>query len=131
MIIGLCWIIGSYAACILMVHLMRRIPLWQPKGKAPVHYLLLTRNNQTQIEWYLRYLVFIAWWEGRPLKVTLADDGSTDDTLAIAGRLRESLSITVLDDASSPEELFRRYMNECTVVMNLRNRNDLVEVPLF
>jgi hypothetical protein len=131
MIVGLCWIIGCYAACIMMVHLMRSTPILQLRGKTPVHYLLLTKNNQTQIEWYLRYLVFIAWWEGRPLKVTLADDGSTDDTLAIASRLQGSLSITVLDDAASPDELFRRYMNECTVVMNLRNRHDLVEVPLF
>jgi hypothetical protein len=131
MIVGLCWIVGSYALCIGMVHLIRRLNQARRKNQVPIHYLLLTRNNQTQIEWYLRYLAFIAWWQGRSFKVTLLDDGSTDDTLAIAGCMYDALTITVQNEADNREQFTIPNMDECTVVMNLRDRSDLVHVPVF
>ncbi|NHN33859.1 hypothetical protein [Paenibacillus agricola] len=86
MMIGLLWIIGSYAASILLVHwCCRRV---RHEGRKAVRVWLITNNNQLQMEWFIRYLHFSSWLKGKDIQMTIADQGSTDDTLAIVERLR-------------------------------------------
>jgi hypothetical protein len=83
--IGLGWIIGCYAASIIIVHTLywlRRFHLGEP-----VRILLVTRNNGLHIESVIRSLFFVSGLNGRSVEATILDDQSTDDTKQIIERL--------------------------------------------
>ncbi|GIP35590.1 glycosyltransferase family A protein [Paenibacillus sp. J2TS4] len=83
--IGLLFIGGVYGTMILAVHWLCRMQ--QKKGSAKmVRFIFTTKNNANQLEWYLYSLLFTSWVRGRPIKIAIFDDGSTDETLAIAHR---------------------------------------------
>lgn len=86
MLWGLLWIIGVYGASVAVLH---AIYAWcRRKGSEPqvTYFALVTQNNQTQIEWYLRSLVFFSWLRGRQIAIMVFDDGSTDETIDIVRR---------------------------------------------
>lgn len=130
MMVGLCWILGCYGLAIVLVHALGRLNWLRSGNAAPAQVVLLTRNNQTQIEWYLRYISLVSWWKGRPVRVMLTDSGSTDETLAIAEKLSCKLPIRVdtRDDASRPSV---KDTGERAIVVSLLDRTELVEIPLF
>jgi hypothetical protein len=86
MMVGLLWIFGSYAVSISLIHWCYRRE--RQVGRKAVRIWLITYNNQMQVEWFIRSLHFFSWLKGRHIQMTLADEGSTDETLAIAERLR-------------------------------------------
>ncbi|WNS42656.1 hypothetical protein [Paenibacillus sp. MMS20-IR301] len=89
MITQLIWIMSIYATAAALVQLLHH------RGKTREHvrpgkrlqYILITRNHEAVVEWYIRILAFHASWAGSPLQVTVADDSSADGTLNIASRL--------------------------------------------
>ncbi|WP_340026154.1 glycosyltransferase family A protein [Paenibacillus sp. FSL K6-1096] len=89
MIAQLIWIMCIYASAAALVHLLHH----QGKTRAAartgkrLHYILITRNHEAVVEWYLRVLAIYAFCTGRPLQVTVVDDGSEDGTLAVASRM--------------------------------------------
>lgn len=131
MIVGLCWIIGSYGLCVLIVHLLYAMNPIQAGNMTPVHYMVLTKNNQVNIEWYLRYLWFFSWLKGKHIKVTVIDNGSSDETLEIIDHFSGPLNIVVIQQSESPDWDISDQLDRYTVVLNLRNKPELVEVPLF
>ncbi len=98
MIEGFLLIVGCYGICVALVHLFhqryqqnhspsQRYPRpSEPKPDVP-HYVLITHNNQMQVEWYLRSLLIYSKMRGQSLKITIIDEGSQDDTLAIVWRM--------------------------------------------
>jgi len=85
-LLGILWIIGSYAASIVLVHWCYQRD--RQEDRKAVRIWLITNNNQMQVEWFVRSLYFVSWLKGRDIQMTLVDEGSTDETLAIAERLR-------------------------------------------
>ncbi|NOU79258.1 hypothetical protein GC101_10235 [Paenibacillus sp. LMG 31459] len=89
MIAQLIWIVSIYASAAALVHILHRREESR-EARRPgkrLHYILITRNHEAVVEWYIRMLAVYAFWMGRPLYVTLMDDGSLDGTLAVASRL--------------------------------------------
>jgi hypothetical protein len=86
MIVGLLWIIGCYAVSILLVHWCYRRD--RQKVRKIDRIWVITNNNQMQVEGFVRYFHFSSWLQGKDIRMTLVDEGSTDETLAIAERLR-------------------------------------------
>jgi hypothetical protein len=129
--IGLLWIVGCYGVSIVLLHLIYGIR-YRKRNEAS-RVLLITRNNQLQIEWYIRSLFFFSRIKGRDIAATILDDGSTDDTMKIIERLsqRHTLDVEVYPQGRSLEELLEEHENEDLLVVNLSNRDDLVEIPLF
>ncbi|MBP1157812.1 MULTISPECIES: hypothetical protein [unclassified Paenibacillus] len=123
MMLGLVWIMGCYAAGIVLVHLLYW--RWKRRGTEPAaHYVLRTYNNQLQMEWYLRSLYFFSWTKGKTITVTIADEGSTDDTLAIVDRLRLEHHLNIWTTADMDwDEWVLKHQNEQVIVIQL-NQNE-------
>ncbi|QQZ62222.1 glycosyltransferase family 2 protein [Paenibacillus sonchi] len=85
MVAQLIWIAAIYAIAVLLVHILHKGERGQ-SGKR-LHYILITRNHEYVVEWYIRALTFHALLSGKRLRVTLMDDGSSDATMDVALRL--------------------------------------------
>lgn len=125
MILGLVWVMGCYAAGIALVHLLHWH--WNRRGtERAAHYILRTYNHQLQIEWYLRSLHFFSRLKGRPITVTVIDEGSTDDTLAIAERLRLEHHLIIWSTAEMDrDEWGLKHQDEEAIVIRLNHSEDL------
>ncbi|MFH5187576.1 glycosyltransferase family A protein [Paenibacillus sp. TAB 01] len=126
MLLGLLWILGIYAASIALVHWYYRDQ--RRKLRAVTQVLLITHNNQAQIEWYIRSLYFFSRLKGRDIHVTLADEGSSDDTLAIAGRFRQELHLDIchFDSVNAFDAWIAEHEDEQVIVVRLSQQDGLV-----
>ena len=108
---------------------------WSSRRKRDLstHYVLMTRNNQMHMEWYLRSLYFFSWMKGRNISVTIVDEGSTDDTLDIARRVgrEKEVSIQVEFGPEAMETFMAEHLDEEVVVVNLSGVEDLRKAPLL
>jgi hypothetical protein len=129
--IGLLWIAGCYGLSIAILHLCFRKPQ-ELRGKA-VKVLLVTKNNQTQIEWYIRSLFFVSRLRGRELSATVLDEGSTDETVKIIERLSHSdgMNLEWCGPDQTLEDLLAAYESEPVILVNLGGKEDLSKISLF
>lgn len=94
------WILVGYGLAALLVHILhRRFLRRASKGASEMHYILITRNHENQMEWYVRALSWYARLRGESIRVTVLDQASQDDTLAILGRLYQAsgIKLNVID----------------------------------
>lgn len=84
MLVPLLWIIGSYAACIALVHLVH---LFHKTDASRETWVMITRNHQHIVEWMLRILLFLSWLKGKAINLIVIDHHSSDDTLKIIERM--------------------------------------------
>ncbi|MDF2939317.1 MAG: hypothetical protein K0Q90_4690 [Paenibacillaceae bacterium] len=87
MIWGLIAIIGAYGLAAAILHAVYAVKHPQRSGEACTTFLLITCNNELQVEWYLRSLLFVSRLRGRKIQIAVSDEGSEDETLAIVRRL--------------------------------------------
>jgi hypothetical protein len=120
--IGLLWIFGCYGLSIAILHLCFSTRL----NNAPkaTRVLVITRNNQTQIEWYIRSMLFFSRLRGRHLIVMILDEGSTDETMQIIERLSRMMNLAISNSGESLEELLSIYENEPLILVNLSNKQE-------
>lgn len=131
MIIGFLWIVGCYASCIAIAHWLYRRASQQGKLQ-PVHYVLITCNHQNQIEWVIRSLLFFSQFKGRPIFISVIDEGSSDDTLAIIARLGREQTLNIRLHASAEQGLgMEEGKGEQTVVVRLNQQDSLVTAYKF
>lgn len=93
------WVLLGYGLAAALVHVFHGLHLRKGPRENPVlHYILVTSNHGQQMEWYLRALSWYARLRGMPLKVTVLDAGSEDDTVAIAWRFHAQgeMELTVI-----------------------------------
>ncbi|SDO61862.1 hypothetical protein SAMN04487897_11818 [Paenibacillus sp. yr247] len=130
MLIGLLWILGCYGISIALLHLLLGTRKGGSKKSAKV--LLVTKNNQNQIEWYIRSLFFFSRIKGNEVTATIFDEGSSDDTKKIIERLshNHSLELRCQTDYDAVDQYLRQHDSESVVVVHLSNRDDLVKIPV-
>ncbi|RCX19089.1 hypothetical protein DFP94_105105 [Fontibacillus phaseoli] len=88
------WILLGYGLAAVLVHFLHGVLLrTKPKDGKKLHYILVTHNHENQMEWYLRALSWYARLRGESVRVTVLDEASQDDTLAIIQRLRDEAGI--------------------------------------
>lgn len=92
MLWGMLWIFGVYGAAIAILHLVYAAHKRRHQVKSVTTFALITHNNETQLEWYLRSLIFISWLRGRRIAIALFDEGSTDTTVEIARKIANEQS---------------------------------------
>lgn len=85
----LLWIISAYALSMLAVHLVHAWNQRRAKGPVCKRVVLITHNQQHQVEWVLRSLLFCNWLKGRHIELIVIDTGSSDLTMRIVSRLAE------------------------------------------
>src|SRR5260370_785384 len=93
MVIGLLWIFGIYGFCTACIHVLHWYGRVVNTGRdveyskrKTIYVVLVTLNNQLQIEWYVRSYLMVSLLRGRLIDLTVFDAGSTDDTLPIVER---------------------------------------------
>jgi hypothetical protein len=128
--IGLLWIVGCYGLSIALVHFY--FGKQKLRGKA-VKVLLITKNNQMQIEWYIRSLFFVSRLRGRELSATILDEGSTDETLKIIERLSHThhMDLEWCGPDRTLDDLLVAYESDPVILMNLGGKEELSKIPLF
>lgn len=141
----LMWILVVYASAVVIVHLLHirektqqslRIGKW-------LHYILIIRNHESVIEWYIRMLTLHTFLTGKRLRVTCMDDGSTDATLFVVSKLIQSgCSVDVKDleqyenrnlspDGDSELQQDGRIFAEKEIVIDLRAAELLIPLPFL
>jgi hypothetical protein len=127
--IGLLWILGCYGISIAVLHLL----FGTRKGgsKKPAKVLLVTKNNQNQIEWYIRSLFFFSRVKGYEVTATIFDEGSSDDTRKIIERLSHTylLDLRYQTDYEAVDQFLRQH-GDPVVIVHLSNRQDLMKIPV-
>lgn len=129
MVSGLLWIAGCYGLALLFVHLWHR--RFSGNRTSEPHFVLVTKNNQQHIEWVVRSLVWAARLRGKSIRISVLDDGSSDETAAIVARLSrrfEGLRWAAYDGAEaavSEAAKSRKYW------FDLRQSRQIWRVPAF
>ena len=77
-------VVGCYGAAVAVVHLARLLRAKSPRRDR--HYILLTRNDESRLESCIRSLLLFSRQSGTSVRITVFDQGSTDDTAPIAMR---------------------------------------------
>ncbi|MFX3631587.1 MAG: hypothetical protein ACE3L7_02605 [Candidatus Pristimantibacillus sp.] len=78
-------VVGCYALVAALVHLAH----WISVGKKRVrkHYVLVAHDQHMNMEWFLRSFFAFSRRMGTDVKLTVVDEGSTDQTTDIVERL--------------------------------------------
>jgi len=113
--IALLSIVGCYGLCVVLLHWGRSVA--RLHSVPPTRVVLITSNNQKQIEWVVRSLFFMSWLKGRQINATIVDKNSTDDTLKIIERLAHChpLEIRQCPPTTPLEEVIRVYPQDVQV----------------
>lgn len=126
MMIGLLYILGIYAAGLAIIHWLHG--RWtKEEGARRPHYILMTRDNQLQIEWYIRSLFFFSRVKGRHIIVTIVDEGSTDDTLEIAVRLAKEYALNVVSETQWSADALETLLGEENAIVVRLSHNEGLE----
>lgn len=132
MVAQLIWIAAVYVSAAVIIHMLhnreqrrqsQRVVKW-------VHYILIARNQESVVEWYIRALTFHAFLTGKRLRVTFMDDDSGDRTLGIVSRMvRSGCSIdltTSLYNFQAEEDLQNQ-----GIVVDLRLSGQPIPLPFM
>jgi hypothetical protein len=133
MVTGLLWMMVGYGMAIGGVHWMHHKhlhPAYQAKRRTI--YILVTRDNQLQIEWYIRSLSFFALLKGTAISVYVRDEGSTDDTLKIVERMTalSHIELEAFPTDMTIDEFFIRHEHDPIVMVRLSSGQGRVRLPL-
>lgn len=92
MVAQLIWIVAVYAVAVFLVHVLhnREKTRQSPRTGKWIHYVLITRNHESVIEWYIRALTIHAFLTGKRLRVTCMDDHSSDSTMLLISKISHS-----------------------------------------
>jgi len=132
MLLTLCLIIACYAVAVAVVHVARH---WYRKrgldtARRELEYVLVTKQNQLQIEWVIRALMMYAGLRGARLRLTIIDDQSTDLTIPIVTRLTMHRSSDVLImDASEWDSNAVMYPMRKPIRIRLNEAEDWAKIP--
>lgn len=133
MVAQLIWIAAIYVFAVVLVHMLskrEKSRQGSQSGKR-LHYILITRNHEFVVEWYIRALTFHSLLSGKMLQVTLMDDGSSDATLDVAVRLAQNGSALEFVPAM-PICSFESDLNlQSGIIVDLRGTGQLVPLPFL
>ncbi|WNR44685.1 hypothetical protein [Paenibacillus roseipurpureus] len=128
--IGMLCIFGCYGASIIIMHLL----LGARKGsKKPTTIVLVTKNNQSQIEWVIRSLFFFSKVKGSQVTATVFDEGSSDDTQEIVERLSQTYAVElrVQFEYDAIDRFLSQHEDDPVVIVHLSNREEAVKIPVL
>ncbi|MEG6590025.1 hypothetical protein [Paenibacillus barengoltzii] len=129
------WILFSYGLAAALVHVLHGIVQQGKRKNRRVHYILVTSNHENQMEWYLRALSWYARLRGLELRVTVLDESSQDDTLAILRKIQKQggMELTVIDLAVVQQEDVEAYAatvaEDAPICIDLRVPREADKIP--
>jgi predicted ATPase len=124
MVWGFLVIAGSYGLAVMLIHALFRRQQAKAKNRL-MRCVLITKNNEGQIEWYLRSFLFFSRMGGRQMVIYVFDNESTDETRGILeafARSREN--ILIKRSLGELDAFLEEYENEALFLLQL-NRSGL------
>ncbi|MFF2912242.1 glycosyltransferase family A protein [Paenibacillus sp. NPDC057934] len=132
MVAQLIWIAAVYSSAVALVHVLHireKSRQARESGKW-IQYILITRNHESVVEWYIRALTFHAFLTGKPLRVLVMDDNSSDTTMGIVSRMARSGCS--LDMATAVPALGQEEMSKSQgIILDLRLSGQTVRWPMM
>lgn len=95
------WLLAAYGCSSLLVMLADKWAERMSSSNEPPyeHYRLLVRDSEQVLERFIRRLLFRSYWSGKPIRISLIDSGSSDETKRISRMYgRYPYSFYLLDD---------------------------------
>lgn len=95
------WLLAAYGCSSLLVMLADKWADRMSSSNEPphMHYRLLVRNSEQVLEHVIRRLLFRSYWSGKPIRISLIDSGSTDETKRISKTYkRYPYALQLIDD---------------------------------
>ena len=132
MVAQLIWITAVYVSAAVIIHMLhnREQKRQSPRVVEWIHYILITRNHESVVEWYIRALTFHAFLSGKRLRVTFMDEDSRDGTRGIVSRmLHNGCSIDLINSAYSFQT--HEDIQNQGIVVDLRLSGQPVPLPLM
>ncbi|WP_052339845.1 hypothetical protein [Gorillibacterium massiliense] len=131
MVVGFLIIVGIYGACAALIHLFHARQAG--KENAPQYRLvLITHNNQAQIEWYVYAYLFVSWLRGRQTVIDIFDDGSDDETWTILERIAERNSDVRLHMGTLElNDFLEKHQEDHLLVLHLEKLDISPKMPLY
>ncbi|MNJ66919.1 hypothetical protein D3C77_630410 [compost metagenome] len=131
------WILFSYGVAAVLVHLSHgRYLRYQPNTRKRVHYILVACNHENQMEWYLRALLWYSCLRAQSLRVTVLDEDSKDDTLAIIERMKHAnamnltvIRLTKIQDENEVIQYSAPDDDELSTYIDLRIPQEAAKIP--
>ncbi|MDH6350891.1 MULTISPECIES: glycosyltransferase [Brevibacillus] len=114
------WLLAAFGFSSLLVMIADR---WASRMDSVTelsheHYRLLVHNSEQVLERAVRSLLFRSEWSGKPVRITLIDEGSTDDTSRMLSILTREPYCCGVPVADSQAELVG------AIVVDLRNKQE-------
>lgn len=132
MVAQLIWIAVVYVSAAVMIHMLhsRQKVRKTPQSGKWIHYIFITRNHESVVEWYIRALTFQALLTGKRLRVTFMDDGSSDGTLGIVSKMAASGCSIDLATSMYSLQMSEELQHE-GIVVDLRLSGQSVSLPFM
>lgn len=138
MVAQLIWILVVYASAVVFVHLLHNQEETRQSARSGkwIHYILITRNHESVVEWYIRAFTLHSFLTGKRLRVTCMDDHSSDGTLLLVSKMKlsgSSLEVEALEHSAvrSHERGYGNPRVEQEIVIDLRLFEGLFPLPFI
>ena len=133
MVAQLIWIAAVYVSAAVIIHILhnRQKVRQTPQSVKWIHYIFITRNHASVVEWYIRTLTFQAFLTGKRFRVTFMDDGSSDGTLGIVSRLADSGCSIDLATSMYTFQVSEEELQQQGIVVDLRLSGQSVSLPFM
>lgn len=130
MVAGILIIIGIYGIGAALIHLFHARQTGKREAP-PYRLVLITCNNQTQIEWYVHAYLFVSWLRGRQTVIEIFDEDSSDDTWMILIRLADRISDVRLHAGTAELQAYlERHREDPLLVLDLKKLDISPKMPL-
>ena len=131
MMTGILWIAGVYGSCIVLLHIVHALYRRKSSGRS-AYVVCITHNNELQIEWYIRSILFVSWLRGKPLKLVVFDDESEDDTVRIVEKAAASgEQVTLYRSVDGLDAFLEDHQRDDVTVIQLAGIDRHQNIPLL
>jgi hypothetical protein len=112
------WLLAAYGCSSLLVMLADRWANRMSSGaeRSYEHYWLLVQDSEQVVERAVRRLMNRSYWSGKPIRISLIDDGSVDDTAKIAAVYERYPYCWLMDGEGAAQQ--------AAIVIDLRNQKE-------
>lgn len=115
------WLLAAFGCCSLLVMIAEQ---WTSRMNSMTelpqeHYRLLVHNSEQVLERAVRKLLLRSYWSGKPVRITLIEEGSTDDSSRMVTILAREPYCCGLGVADDPVELATG-----AIVIDLRQKRE-------
>jgi hypothetical protein len=133
MVAQLIWIAVVYVSAAVIIHILhnRQKVRKTPQSVKWIHYIFITRNHASVVEWYIRALTFQAFLTGKRFRVTFMDDDSSDGTLGIVSKMAASGCSIDLATSMYTFQVSEEELQQQGIVVDLRLSGQSVSLPFM